>query len=679
MALLEHKFIEAYKKLLLQQVSSGDSENFNLIEYRSPQEEMVAITCKISLLIESGIDPEKTAVVCPQNNFSMEMAQYLQLKEIPFYQRQSINVLEHPFAKKIIKILQYIDKVFIFPQEGDNELFEILHFDLFNNDSEEIIELCMEANNKKSNPNRISMKELLFKKCHTPPKDLFDKGCSQQLKNCCTLLENLLMGFDKYDLLGLLNILFNDTVIQDYITKNTENLLLQKLLSNLNNLAKITQDDFPLINAENNHSIIDKFLKIASTVTIQSIVGNNHGVHLNTTHTPELENFTHIYFVGITHYFQLNKSSPLFKYSTLKELLAVKNKQAEALQLLENVLNCAALGVQISFAKNNKKGEERAAAIAIVATINQHQLPLQKVTISEQQLTEFYPLIFSANQPQIAAASESIIAPLLNKFVLSATALNNFLRCPLHFYYQHIIKAPSTKNEYFEFGSAIHHALENLFKKMQDDQQNIFPSTQQLVDDFTFYMHKSKIHFTSEAFENRLKYGTSVLTNYYNHNIKEWNKIVAVERNIQSVIINGVPIKGKIDKLEFNGKEINVIDYKSGNIEKALEQLKPPHNENPQGGNYWRQAVFYKILVDNYQQKNWTVVSTEFDFIEPDKNGNYRKEKVNIQTQDVETVKQQIISVWSKIQSRSFYIGCGKQNCYWCNFVKNNNLVVAMH
>jgi DNA helicase II / ATP-dependent DNA helicase PcrA len=50
-----------------------------------------------------------------------------------------------------------------------------------------------------------------------------------------------------------------------------------------------------------------------------------------------------------------------------------------------------------------------------------------------------------------------------------------------------------------------------------------------------------------------------------------------------------------------------------------------------------------------------------------------------IQPQDIETVTQQITDVWEKIQKRDFYKGCGKEDCHWCNFVKENKLHVALH
>jgi DNA helicase-2/ATP-dependent DNA helicase PcrA len=192
-------------------------------------------------------------------------------------------------------------------------------------------------------------------------------------------------------------------------------------------------------------------------------------------------------------------------------------------------------------------------------------------------------------------------------------------------------------------------------------------------------MNRHRENFTEDAFNRKIEYGFGVLDKYYDKYIHEWNKIVSVELNVRGVVINGVPLKGKLDKLEFAGKEVNVVDYKTGLYDNAIKKLSPPNDKEPNGGDYWRQAVFYKLLIDNYPNKDWKVISTEFDFIEPDKKKNYRKQKVIISLADTETVRQQISGVWTKIQARDFYTGCGKQDCHWCNFVKDNNMAVALH
>ena len=315
----------------------------------------------------------------------------------------------------------------------------------------------------------------------------------------------------------------------------------------------------------------------------------------------------------------------------------------------------------------------------IAEILEEHILPVEKIVLTEEQQMEFELLHFTVQAPEIEQAEEDFISALLEKFVMNVTALNAYLNCPLGFYYKNLIRIPSGKSEATEFGSAIHHALEKLFRKMQESKTETFPSKEEMIAEFNWYMRKHREFFTKEGFERRMEYGDEVLRNYYHKYINNWNKVVAVERNIRGIVVNGVPVKGKLDKLEFNGKEVNVVDYKSGNIDNALPKMKAPSDKDPNGGDYWRQAVFYKILIDNYEQKDWKVISTEFDFVEPDKKGEYRKEKIVINPQDIETVKQQLTEVWGKIQARDFYTGCGKEDCHWCNFVKNNKLAVVLH
>ena len=51
--------------------------------------------------------------------------------------------------------------------------------------------------------------------------------------------------------------------------------------------------------------------------------------------------------------------------------------------------------------------------------------------------------------------------------------------------------------------------------------------------------------------------------------------------------------------------------------------------------NITRRKILWRI---EYEQKDWKVVSTEFDFIEPDKKKDYRKEKVVIKLNQDELV-----------------------------------------
>jgi DNA helicase-2/ATP-dependent DNA helicase PcrA len=356
------------------------------------------------------------------------------------------------------------------------------------------------------------------------------------------------------------------------------------------------------------------------------------------------------------------------------------NDEEELRRLFYVALTRAEQHLFISWSRFKNDGKELEPSMFIAEIQDKHELVIEKMIIDESVISEFAALSFALSAaPEIEKIEEEYISRNLEKFVMNVTALNNYLKCPLEFYFKNLIRIPSPKNEATEFGSAVHHALEKLFRKMQDSGKDQFPSKEEFVADFEWYMVRHRESFTKEQFARRMEYGPDVLTNYYDKYIGSFNKIVAIERNIRNVVVQGVPLKGKLDKLEFDGKSVNVVDYKTGDPDKAIPKTKGPSDKQPDGGDYWRQAVFYKILVDNYEQKDWKVVSTEFDFIEPDKKKNYRREKLPIGPADITTVTQQIIATWQKIQDRDFYTGCGKEDCHWCNFVKTNNMAIALH
>jgi DNA helicase II / ATP-dependent DNA helicase PcrA len=333
----------------------------------------------------------------------------------------------------------------------------------------------------------------------------------------------------------------------------------------------------------------------------------------------------------------------------------------------------------ISYSRYKNDGRELEPSMFIAEILDTHALQVERPVIADEVQAEFQHLYLAREQaPEIQTSETEFVERLLSSFVMNVTALNNYLNCPLEFYFKNLIRIPSPKNESTEFGSAVHYALEQLFRTMQANQEQFAP-LQTFLSWFDGYMERHRESFTKEQFSRRIEYGHTVLTNYFDQYLGTWNRIVAIELFISHVVVEGVPLKGKLDKLEFTGKAVNVVDYKTGDPDKAKPKLQGPGPKNPAGGDYWRQAVFYKILLDHYGKRDWQALSSEFDFVEPDKKKNYRKEKLIISPQDIATVTQQIKDCWDKIHRHEFYVGCGKADCHWCNFVKTNNLAVALH
>ncbi|MFZ1392460.1 MAG: PD-(D/E)XK nuclease family protein, partial [Dokdonella sp.] len=408
---------------------------------------------------------------------------------------------------------------------------------------------------------------------------------------------------------------------------------------------------------------------------------------LMTAHSSKGLEFKYIFFAGCNAGVWEKKRKPGRGYklpdNIFSTLSAGDNDLEELRRLFYVALTRAEENLYISYSRFNKDGKEIEPSVFIAEIQAGQNLQPVSVQIDQDTATNFALLQFQKPQsPEIEKIEEEYINRVLEKFVMNVTALNNYLKCPLDFYFKNLVRIPSPKNEATEFGSAVHYALEQLFKKMGEHPQKQFPDKEVFIKDFEWYMLRHRESFTRQQYDRRMEQGNDILSDYYDKYLHQWNKIVSVERNIRNVVVQGIPLKGKLDKLEFDGNAVNVVDYKTGDFEKAKKdkkQFDAPNEKMPNGGDYWRQGVFYKILVDNYENKQWHVLTTEFDFVEPDKKKNYYKEKLLITNADITTVQEQIKNVWQKIQQRNFYTGCGKDDCHWCNFVKTNNLAIALH
>ena len=652
-------------------------------EYDTQRQEMIGITKQVQDLVAQNVAPGRIGIIYKENKYGEELAQYFKLLNIPVYSKRHLNILELPFAKKIILILRYLASEHDIPYSGDEMLFEILHFDWFGIPSIEIAKLTMEVANRRYNENKTSIRQLLSEKANMPPKDLFSQSLHSGLKNASVISENLIADVSNTTLQQLFESIIRNAGVLNHIMQSPDKHWQLQILTGLFDFVKDETHRNPSLHLQDLVNLIDMMEKEDIKLPLVQVSGSDKGINLMTVHGSKGLEFEYVLLVGCNSSFWEKKRKPGGGYKlpdTMFSSQPAGSDEEELRRLFYVALTRAEQHLYISYSKFKNDGKELEPSMFIAEIQDVHLLPVEKVIIDTKVLSEFAALHFGDSEaPEIAKIEEEFIGRILDKFVMNVTALNNYLKCPLEFYFKNLIRIPSPKNEATEFGSAVHHALEKLFRKMQDEKKDTFETKAEFIADFEWYMFRHRESFTKEQYARRMEYGQEVLGNYYNKYISSFNKIVAIERNIRNIVVKDVPLKGKLDKLEFDGKSVNVVDYKTGDPDKAIPKTKGPSEKDPNGGDYWRQAVFYKILVDNYEQKSWTVVSTEFDFIEPDKKKNYRREKIIVTPADITTVSQQITSTWEKIQNREFYIGCGKEDCHWCKFVKTNNLAIALH
>ncbi|MGN7783616.1 ATP-dependent helicase [Niabella sp. 22666] len=668
------------KELIAANVAINELQHTpEIFEYNTMADEMAGIVFKIEALIAQGTQPGRIAIIYKENKYGEELSDYLRQKGIPFYSKRSTNLLQSPFIKKIITLLYYLEAEHDIPFGGDELLFEILHFDFYKNPPIEIAKINVEVNQKRFKGESTSLRQLLSEKANAPAKDLFDEGLHASLKRSSAVIEQLIADVPNLTIQQLLDNIIRNGGVLTYVMNSPLKVELMQSLSAFYDFIKEEHRRKPSMNLSSLVQLLQLMEHENIPLPLVKTTGNDKGVNLLTAHGSKGLEFEYVFLAGSNASFWEKKRKMNRGYklpSTIFSSQATSSDEEELRRVFYVALTRAEKYLYISYAKLNADGKELEPSMFIAEIMEQHALTVQKPQISTEQMIEFQHLLFTGQQPVIDSLEDDFIDGLLSRFVMNVTALSAYLNCPLRFYYQNLLRIPSGKNEATEFGSAIHFALERLFRKLRETES--FPPVETMIDDFSWYMMRHRQNFTREAYARRMEQGSIIIPAYYKKYINSWNKVVSVETNIKGVVVDGVPLKGKLDKLEFNGKEVNVVDYKTGNVDNALPKLKAPGEKNPDGGDYWRQAVFYKILLDNYELKDWRVVSTEFDFIEPDSNNNFQKLKVVIEPNDVTTVKNQIKTVWDKIQAKDFYKGCGKADCHWCNFVKDNYLYVKL-
>jgi DNA helicase-2/ATP-dependent DNA helicase PcrA len=162
--------------------------------------------------------------------------------------------------------------------------------------------------------------------------------------------------------------------------------------------------------------------------------------------------------------------------------------------------------LHISWSKTDSKLKVSEPSMFIAEIIEKTNWHQQKITLSENDVIDYLQIhLLKDKQPVLPDLEFDFVNKIVDRFEMNVTALNNYLNCPLRFYYNNILRIPSGRSEASTFGSAVHHALERYFKKMRDNENEFLPK-EDLSNDFVWYMQRNRAAFTPEALKRRLEY-----------------------------------------------------------------------------------------------------------------------------------------------------------------------------
>ncbi len=634
-------------------------------------QEEVGVVEHIENELKNGADLSEYAVLYRNHRDVENLVKVCQQRDIPVNIRRKENILHQPIIINLLKILEYLHLENKQPNSAEYLLFEIMHIELFGISARDIALISRECSHydpekRKAWRQVIASPEKLFQLNTETPKAI--TAFEANLKTWLEAVQNC-----------TLQVLFEKVVSRSgllkFVMDSPDRNFLMQAVTKIFDFIKDESAKSHEFDIKRLLDIIDKMNRHNIALPAYKVIQNKKGIHFITTHSSKGLQFKEVILFGCSSNNWEKKSSGNHSFKIPDTIISSNtgDESEEERRLFYVALTRAEEKLIVTYSNDTKDGKEQEKSRFVAEIeVSENSETIHK-SLTEDKVIEYQgALLQEILLPSLPLVDAELINASLKNFRMSVTSLNKYLKCPISFYFETIIRVPQARNMYMGFGSAVHHALEYFFKEMTASEQKKFPTKERLIELFRDGLDKYRSHFTRKEYDNRVEYGDKILPAYYDQYIATWNKVTVLEYDIRHATVEGIPITGKLDKLEFDGKNINVVDYKTGKPERGTKKLLPPNDKNPLGEDYWRQIVFYKLLMESDNKKDWTMVSGEMDFIEPEAKGNYRKEKVIVQPEHLTIVRDQIKMAWDSIQKHEFQDGCGDEHCQWCNFVKTN-------
>ena len=654
--------------------------------YQNNLQEVVGIGHQIKTLHQQGVKYKDIAVLYRNHKHVEDLIAYFNIHEIPYNSFKKVNVLEELLIKKLLTILQYIEAENKKPFSGESMLFQILNYDFYNIHPLDIAKISVEVSKS-----RKKWREYLEEKTQMSAS-LFDavssKESKAELNRLVSDLEYWIKQSNNLTLPQLVEKIIAKGGVLSYVMHAPDKRWQLQVLRTFFDFVKAQAAKKPQISINDLVQLVAEYNRFDISLDAIQMTSAPDSVNLMTLHKSKGLEFEYVFMIKCTEPDWSKKGGNkhdfgISKYVSSRVETVADQREIEELRRLFFVgMTRAKKQLTISYYNKTVSDKDVSKLQFVSELIENAELQEKHVHVDETDLFDFESAFYRFEEtPDFDLIDHAFIDEILKNYMLSVTHLNSYLKCPITFYFNNVLRVPSAKNENLAFGTAVHAAFENLLKVKAT--QTELPEISLFTSSFAKSMHQNRDSFTDKSFERMMVHGQDVLTGYYNNYQTELSALNTfdVEKNLNSVNFNGIPLKGKLDCVITDGAKAYVIDFKTGRHDNGKKKCNPPKEgateeskfEDQFGGDYWRQMMFYAILIKHDERYNKQMIGGEMDFVEPSVTGNsskFHKEKFQVLPNELAIVEHQIKDTYFKIKNHEFENGCGKEECDWCNFVK---------
>ncbi len=643
-----------------------------VVSYPNRLHENAAILLQIEAWRAEGIDLSEIAVIYARHKQIETLQAMLERRGIPFQTRRKTNILEFPVLSSLLEFLRYLAAEYNRAGSGEHILFQLLHVEFMGILPADLSRLALHLAAQDDPPAwRSALKDVALHRA----AGLEHAEALPRLADC---LDDLLYSLANSSLPHFLERTLNRSGLLRHIMAQPDSVLQLEAVRTFFDFAEQECMRTPGLRLDRLIEIVESFEQNGLPIELQRTVEAGEGVQLVTAHSAKGLEFERVFILdAVKDEWEPRNRGGGGRFALPDTL--TRSAEEDALEarrrLFYVAMTRAKAWLQVSFSREDKSGKPLQAAVfvdelleALGTEAKEGKLPAGRAAEALVTLLQEKP------PPAIPVPDRRAVALLLEDFALSISALNRYLRCPLEFYYQHILRAPEPQSERAAYGAALHFAIQRYYERMLADREKAYPDLTTFKHLFEQEMRRLQSRFAPGRFERYLLTGFSRIEALHRQNDWRAHRQVKVEYTVRRTHLEGVPLTGTIDKIEFyDPLEVVVVDYKTGKPDP--KKLAAPSAKNPHGAPYWRQLAFYKILYENFDLSSRIVKAGAITFLDPDAAGHIHTMKVHLDPIQTAEMKTLLKSTYEKIMNQEFYEGCGRSDCPWCGFLLRHEVV----
>ena len=383
-----------------------------------------------------------------------------------------------------------------------------------------------------------------------------------------------------------------------------------------------------------------------------SLASDVPAVQLLTAHKSKGLEFDHVYVINSVDSAWGHSARSVSRSISYPENLPLQsggNSADERLRLYYVAMTRARKDLVLTYSDLNENGKKTLIADFLV----QLEVPQREIgeashnqAVEQAELAWYQPLVTPT------ADLNTILAPQLEKFKLSATSLNSFLDVsrggPQEFLLNNLLHFPKTKAPSASYGTAIHWTMQQTHTHLTATGEQ--KPLEDVLHDFETALAKERLSPQDTA--RFLQKGSEDLPKFLTSNVLPIlpSQKAEVDFRYQDVFVADARLTGSLDMLDVNEAEktVTVTDYKTG--KPSVSWTAGDEHTKLKLHKYRQQLLFYKLLVENSSNYgSYRVTHGQLAFIEPTKAGESILLSLDLHQEDLDRTARLIEAVWKHI------------------------------